>query len=115
MQLDLGRASIEQRAIVVAFKLGPGRRVRHAEEHARRPPEIVAPAGRAFAALDNDPDRNTGRRRVHVTASRCRTGKPLTRFCGFMRISLSAPMAKMRKAGSPRSRSTATEGSRNVS
>ena len=46
---------------------------------------------RALCALDHDADRNAhdAGARAHVTASRWRTGRPVTRFCGFKRSSLS--------------------------
>ena len=44
----------------------------------------------ALRALDDDADRDAGQRRAaHVTASRCLIGRPVTRFCGFRRSTLS--------------------------
>src|SRR5512135_2659605 len=98
MQFDCGGASKKCRAIAVLAQLGPGRGHPRAGKDAERPPEEIAPLAGAFAALDHDAERDGLQRGydVQLTASRCRIGRPVMRFCGFMRMVLSPVMARIR-------------------
>ena len=93
IELDVGaarhRTSCARRR---SAQHGPGRGLRHAVQHRDRPPECSRSTG--LAALWRSTTTPTGMRSAaaaaHVTASRCRTGRPVTRFCGFRRSTLSA-------------------------
>src|SRR5690349_6480396 len=97
MQFDVGGARIECGAIVVAREFCPCRRSGNAGQDSRSLPDDVAPAPFRLAAFEHDTDRDGSYRLdTHPTASRCLIGRPVTRFWGFMRISLPGVMAKMR-------------------
>ena len=58
--------------------------------------ELFSPAG--LAPLDDDANRYREVRLAtsHATISLLRTGRPVSKFCGFMRRTLSAPIARIR-------------------
>ena len=60
-----------------------------------RPADVLAgaPETPPWTKLNDDGERG---RDAQLTASRCRIGRPVTRFCGFMRISLSGVIARIR-------------------
>ena len=82
--------------LAVLAELGPRRRFRHPGQHANRAPIEFRPLVRALAALDHNANWNAYKRSTQLTASRCRIGKPAARFCGFMRMVLSAVIASIR-------------------
>src|SRR5262249_1306217 len=98
IELDLGRARIEARAILAGTEDRPRRRLRNAGENARRLPDEIDPWICGFAALDHDADWDTRERRhnAHDTVSICRIGSPGTRVCGFIRYRPSGVTPKKR-------------------
>src|SRR5262249_32709412 len=98
IELDVGRSDKERRALTVVGKLGPSRRGGSSRERAHGTPKIIGPWTSALAALNDDAngDRFSRPYNAQVPASRCFTGKPVTRFCGFIRIRCSRDMASTR-------------------
>src|SRR4029077_3690551 len=98
IKLDIGGSGKERCALAVVRKLGPSRRAGNSGERAHGTPKIIGPRTGAFAAFNNNANGNRFGRRYNaqLTASRYFTGKPVTRFCGFIRIRCSRDMASTR-------------------
>ncbi len=98
VQLDLGSAGIKGDAIGFLGQHGPGGSVWQARQCSHRFPREIDPRAVRLAARNDDPDRNPGksRRNVHSTASKWAIGRPVTRFCGFMRSIRSGVIANIR-------------------
>src|SRR4029079_2086146 len=112
VQFDVGSADIECCALSVIREFGPGRRVGDTNQYPDRMPMKVDPRTCALTALDQTPDGDSHQRyRTQLTASTRRTGRPVSRFCGFMRMVLSGGVARLRYTGSPLTLAPMTEGS----
>ena len=98
IQFDGSGAGEKGRSLGILGKCRPRRRVGNASKYSDRAPMKIDPGTCTLAALDHDANRNTrkGDYRAQLTTSRCRTGKPVNKFCGFMRMVLSFVIANIR-------------------
>src|SRR5262249_2368876 len=102
IELDVCGAGIERGSLLLLIEPRPGCSLRLAGEHRKRAPYMIDPWALRLASFDDDAD-PYARDRIRLTqlaASSCLTGRPVTRFCGFIRKTLSAVMARIRYTGS---------------
>src|SRR5262249_32669533 len=90
IEIDGRTAGIKQRRAVLLAQDCPWVHRRFVRQHTDAAPDEFDPWRIRLSALDHDADWNTQQwlgGRAHVAASRCLIGKPVSRFCGFIRTS----------------------------
>ncbi len=109
IEVDAGAPGVERGGLLIGSEHGPRCGLRLARQHRDRAPHVLDPRAVGLAPLDHDTDRDAHKRARlgQLTASGWRTGRPVTRLCGFSRMIRSGVIARIRYTGSsPIGRST---------